>query len=369
MILHNIDKDNKFMSIFDTMSGAYVRTGVLDEKGKDTGVDPFMASFPELLDIGIMGHCIHREKGYCYKYGIECYQDGLNTVRDNMTLDNFKRIIDECKGKTYQVALGGRGDPNYHENFGDILKYCQENNIVPNYTTSGIMLTPEAVKLSKEYCGAVAVSWHNFSYTHSALDMLIKAGVKTNIHYVLNNKTIQDACLRLSLGGDFHQGINAVVFLMHKPVGLGTDANVLHMDDDRVKRFFDYIDKGNFPFKIGFDSCSVPGLLNLSTSIDRQSIDTCEGARWSAYISSDMKMMPCSFDNQEENWAYDISEDTIENAWNSPQFEDFRNYFRHSCPGCKDREACMGGCPIRNQIVLCDRAGRFQSNEVTLEEV
>ena len=27
-----------------------------------------------------------------------------------MTLENFKRIVDECKGKTFQLALGGRGD-------------------------------------------------------------------------------------------------------------------------------------------------------------------------------------------------------------------------------------------------------------------
>ena len=53
------DKKYRFYSIFDTETGAYLRTGVLDENGKDTGIDPFMASFPHLIDVGIMGHCIH----------------------------------------------------------------------------------------------------------------------------------------------------------------------------------------------------------------------------------------------------------------------------------------------------------------------
>lgn len=49
-----------------------------------------------------------------------------------------------------------------------------------------------------------------------------------------------------------------------------------------------------------------PGLLNLSSSFDVDSPDTCEEARWSAYISADMKMMPCSFDNQKQKWAVDL---------------------------------------------------------------
>ena len=51
------DRKYRFVSAFDTGTGAYVRTGILDDKGRDTGVDPFMASFPHLIDVGVMGHC------------------------------------------------------------------------------------------------------------------------------------------------------------------------------------------------------------------------------------------------------------------------------------------------------------------------
>lgn len=64
------DKKYRFRSAFDTKTGAYVRTGVLDENGRDTGVDPFMASYPHLIDVGIMGHCIHGKTGLCAKAGI-----------------------------------------------------------------------------------------------------------------------------------------------------------------------------------------------------------------------------------------------------------------------------------------------------------
>lgn len=353
-MIKKLDRKNRFVSMFDPKTGFYARSGVIDENGNDTGVDPFMTAYPELIDVGVMGHCVHGSSGLCIKSGVQCYQNGLKTKHPNMTLENFKRIVDECKGKTFQLALGGRGDVDQHENFAEILQYCRENDIVPNFTSSGLGFTDEIVQLCKRYCGAVAISWYRQSHTIRAIQMLLDAGVKTNIHYVLGNNSIDEAIERLK-NNDFPAGVNAVIFLLHKPVGLGSEENVLQSDDPRVTEFFKVVDTQKFNFKIGFDSCSIPAVLNLTSNIDHDSIDTCEGGRWSMYITSDMKALPCSFDNQELRWAYDISNDSIQNAWNSPQFEDFRNHFRTACPECSQRCACMGGCPIRPQIVICDR--------------
>ena len=35
-----VDKKYHFASAFDTETGAYVRTGIIDKDGKDTGIDP-----------------------------------------------------------------------------------------------------------------------------------------------------------------------------------------------------------------------------------------------------------------------------------------------------------------------------------------
>lgn len=354
------DRANRFVEVFDPKTGFYARSGVIDEHGSDTNIDPFMRSFPSLIDVGIMGHCVHGSSGLCIKSGVQCYQNGLKTKVPNMTLDNFKRIVDECKGKTFQLALGGRGDVDQHENFAEILAYCRENNIVPNFTSSGLGFTEEVVQLCKKYCGAVAISWYRQEHTLRAIQMLLDAGVKTNIHYVLGNNSIDEAIDRLR-SNDFPAGINAVIFLLHKPVGLGCEENVLSIRDPRVKTFFDVVDSQKFNFKIGFDSCSIPAVLNLTKNISHDSIDTCEGARWSAYIDSEMNMMPCSFDNQDKRWAVSLYGMTIQEAWDGQQFEDFRKHFRKSCPNCSSRAECMGGCPIVNQITLCNRLERSSS--------
>lgn len=351
-MIRKVDKKNKFISVFNPDTGFYMRSGILDEHGKDTGIDPFMSSFPELIDVGIMQTCV------CAKQcNVDCYQKAIDRTGENMSVENFKRILEECKGKCFQFALGGAGDVDTHENFEEILSLCREYDIVPNFTTSGIAMTKEKAEICKEYCGAVAISEHFAPYTNRAIDMLLEAGVKTNIHYVLSSRTIQDATAKLMLDG-FKDGINAVVFLLYKPVGLGRIENVINANDPRVIDFFRAVDNFNGKHKIGFDSCTVPALINFTEKINPDSFDTCEGGRWSMYITSDMKALPCSFDNQDMKWAYDISNDTIQHAWDSEVFDDFRNHFRNSCPNCERRRECMGGCPIRNEIVLCNKGDR-----------
>jgi radical SAM protein with 4Fe4S-binding SPASM domain len=438
MIRKYYDPKNHFREIFNTKTGFYMRTGVLNEKGEDTQVDPFMRSFPSLIDIGIMGHCIHGKTGLCIKSGIQCYQNGLTSYSPNMSLENYKKIIDEGKEKgLQQVALGGCGDPDMHEHFEDILKYSADNYIVPNFTTSGLGMTKEKAKICKKYCGAVAVSQYsrienntpdivvrkvtnsnekkiyrsiedipvlwtfgntnpdcyldntNYiihgevynksnlehivysdepqdyeyyrvfreknnenNYTMKAVEILLSENIKTNIHFVLGKNTIDEAILRLKYNG-FPKGINAIIFLLHKPVGLGQEDNVLTIGDERLEEFFSLIENVPHPFKIGFDSCTVPAILTYTKKIAPESIDSCEGGRFSMYITADMIALPCSFDNQEKIWGYDLKNNTIENAWNSKQFDDFRSHFHNSCKGCKNRLSCYGGCPIRRSIVIC----------------
>lgn len=347
-----VRKEKQFFSVFDEKTGNYMRSGII-KNGKETKQDPFMSSFPELLDVGIMGHCIHGSSGLCVKAGIGCYQDGLHRNDDNMTLQDFEEIVRQCKGNTYQFALGGCGDPDQHGDFEAMLKMCYEAGIVPNFTTSGLGLNEEIVALCKQYCGAVAVSWYRSEYTVRAINMLVSAGVKTNIHYVISKATVQEAIERLKTES-FPKGINAIVFLLHKPIGLGTEAQMIRKDNVVFQQLLAYINSGKSKYKIGFDSCTVPAIITNPGVVDMDCLDTCEGARWSAYITADMKMLPCSFDNQDLHWSVDLRKHSIVEAWNSDVFESFRSHFRKACPSCENRNVCMGGCPIRPDIVLCD---------------
>ena len=93
-----------------------------------------------------------------------------------------------------------------------------------------------------------------------------------------------------------------------------------------------------------------------------ESLDTCEAARYSCYIEPNMKMVPCSFDKSKKN-EIQLRPTTIEEAWNSNKFNEFRKKLLNSCPNCKIRNLCMGGCPLMPEIVLCERKEKENENK------
>lgn len=322
-------KNDRYEILFDTQSGFEMMQGINGHS------DPFILDYPTLIDIGIMGHCENK----C----VFCYQG--DKVQPNMQLEHFKRIIDESKDYTMQVALGGRGDPNKHENFKHIIAYCRDKLVVPNYTTSGINLTDEEVGLTKDYCGAVAVSMHSKNYTWKAINMFTDKGCLTNIHFVLSEQTLFEA-LALVRGENIYSNfidlnkINAIIFLLFKPQGRGKNLLNWRLSNEKLRLFFcemlENEDKRNF--MVGMDSCLVNKLKKLNFTLtpeQEMSVDSCEGARMSCYISSDMNLMPCSFCNHDEE-GQSILDSSIQEVWKTGnKFENFRNKLisdSHTCP-------------------------------------
>ena len=95
-MIKKIDKKNKFVAMFDPNTGFYMRSGIM-ENGKDTGVDPFMTSFPELLDVGIMQTCV-----CSHKCNVDCYQKAKDRTGKNMSIEDFESILKQSKGKLFQ---------------------------------------------------------------------------------------------------------------------------------------------------------------------------------------------------------------------------------------------------------------------------
>ena len=89
-----------------------------------------------------------------------------------------------------------------------------------------------------------------------------------------------------------------------------------------------------------------------------ESPDPCEAGRFSCYIGPDMRMTPCSFD-QESRYQVQLGPGVgIQDAWDSETFWRFRAHLSGACPGCRQRELCLGRCPLMPEIVFCSQAER-----------
>jgi len=349
-----VDKKYHFYELFNEMNGTLIRSNI-----KGTDRDAMCRAYPELIDIGIMGSCKSGKTGMCKNAGIDCYQNAVFSCKSDMSLNDYEWIITQCKEKVFQVALGGAGDPNKHRNFGDILKVTRENEIVPNLTTSGYQVSNDEIKLIRDYCGAVAVSYYSTlkgnnesNYlTCEAIERFVKVGCITNIHFIISDKTIDEAIYRLEKE-IWPQGINAIIFILYKPVGLGVKEKIVKVDD-RLKKFMELATNKKYAFKVGFDTCFTPALCQYEGKISFQSIDACEAARFSMYIDSELIAYPCSFDNQIGQYKIALNPVSIQEAWDSEVFEKFRSNNKEKCVVCGKNNICYSGCNLDLGIDLC----------------
>ncbi len=330
-----------YTSFFNPETGFFAR---VPDKGKK---EPFWSPHgPELMDISITNWC---DKGcsFCYKsstvYGV------------HMELDDYKNVIDQAADMgTFQVALGG-GNPNQHPNFIEILEYTASKGIVPNYTTNGRGLSDEIINATQKCCGAVAVSaYPPYDETSRAIQKLIHHDIKTNVHFVLDAVSIDTAIDWLYEPPEFLRGINAIVFLNYKPLGRVVLGKKLLRNSTRQQEFFELATSAQRKLKVGFDACCVSGVL-ARTNINSSMVDACDAARFSMYVSEDLKVYPCSFQGGLAKGNQLDDDTTLLDIWTKSQnMKSFRSYFSSKrCGGCSHRSTCMNGCPLFEELVVC----------------
>jgi radical SAM protein with 4Fe4S-binding SPASM domain len=331
-----------YYTIFNPKTGFFAR---IEDDGFSEPV--WSRHGPELIDISITNWC-DRGCPACYR--------NSSPQGAHMLFSDFESIIRQAAQMgVLQVALGG-GNPNQHPDFCRILELTRRQyGIVPSYSTNGRGLSPAIIDASAKFCGAVAVSAYDpYEELGSALRALVCGGVRTNVHFVLNAESTPTAVRWLRDPPGFLEGINAVVFLNYKPVGRQHTQAVLARSPD-LAEFFSLVEEAKTPFKVGFDSCMVSGLVS-HTRIDSTFYDACEAARFSMFVSESMRMYPCSFMEPIVEGIPILATNMLESWCNAPLFAGFRErLLADRCPGCTHKKTCLGGCPVFAEINLCGK--------------
>lgn len=336
-------KKSKYYYYFNKTNGLSIRA---EYKGHDEPL--WSLEGPELIDVSITNYC-ERNCEFCYR--------NSSVKGKHMSLKDFESILILMqKTHTYQIAIGG-GNPNQHPDFVKILKMCREKyGIIPSYTTNGDGLTEKILDASKKYCGAVAISYYEpFNKFISALNKLKSRYIKTNIHFLMTSESIGTAIDWLENLPDFLNGVNAIIFLNYKPEGNKIKKSLLLKNSDKTKKFFEVVKKHDIrKFKLGFDSCSISGIVE-NLEFDSRFIEACESGRFSAFINENLNLYPCSF-FEKKTKGIDLNKVELIEAWkNASQFKEIRDkIINNFCINkCKYEKHCKGGCPMFKEINLC----------------
>jgi radical SAM protein with 4Fe4S-binding SPASM domain len=329
-------------------------TGVTFRWGNSFSENPYMAPWPELADISISNYCTNG-CSYCYR---ESSEEGMF-----MSLEDYRLILHELTNEKYggifQVALGG-GEPLLHPHFNEIIRITREEyGIIPNYTTCGKFFNQENIEATRDYCGAVAVSWD--PYRDLSLEKLSEVGlylknegILANIHYVISEKTMNYA--NSILAGKYEeylQNFNSIIFLTYKPTGRAETSETIKSMNN-LRSFLELVDNPATKLKIGFDACFVPVLMK-ATDVNIDLVDSCECGFFSIYIDENLDVTPCSFYNSDK-YRYNLKQFSFEDIWKN-KFSSYRKYVDDNCKWdcfeCDKSSQCRGKCPFFEELFLC----------------
>jgi radical SAM protein with 4Fe4S-binding SPASM domain len=322
-------------------------TGVTMRWGASLDQDPVLAPWPELADISISNHC-SKNCNFCYR--------DSNPDNSFISIADYESTLDSLTsphwGSVFQVALGG-GEPLEHPEFLEIIQRTWDRGIVANFTTNGLGVTKTLAAGLAEKVGAVAISVSNIEELHAdRVKILTDAGIKTNLHFILDSNSIDQATELLE--GRFNHlldDVNAVIFLTFKPKGRGTESRCLKSGTS-LDRFVARIDSNSCSAHIGFDACFVP-ILMRRTEVDVDYVDSCECAFFSVYIDEQMNVKPCSFATGNRD-SFNLRQYSMEEIW-TQRLSDYRKrLLDHSCgEDCEHSPSCHGKCAYFDSLAFC----------------
>lgn len=367
------------------------KTGLFLRWGKDKNDDPIYAPMPEILDLEISA-------GKCMGKCPECYKcNGAVEETHNMSFSEFKNIFHKVAKTKFRVDFKNEtpsvtgyiyGDERFdtkedfisdiksqfensedikniyiyntgllqqiafgicdigtNPDFFNMMKYCREFDVIPNYTCHALDMNKEYAKLTAKYCGAIAISVYNKQKAYNAVKMLADAGMKQiNFHTIAHDKSYDKI---LSIIDDIKNderlidNINAVVLLKYKPKGNGV-GKFKHLTDEQYKTIINHAETNNVG--IGFDSCSAHSYLRIikdDVNYDKKSMcaEPCESSCFSSYINHKGEFFACSFCENEGMWQDGINVLECENfekeIWQNSKTKKFREILlknKRKCP-------------------------------------
>jgi organic radical activating enzyme len=333
-----------YESFFDPETGNTVRTV---EERTNRWDKPVMSPSPEIVDISITNRC---NFGCPY-----CYMNSKPRLKHGST-DLVETILLGFKHVPYQIAIGG-GEPTMHPELPAILRGARELGTVPNYTTNGKHLSPALIKATNEFCGGVAMTYHEHKgfdwFRERYQEIRTALTCQVNVHLLADRNVGRTLDELIRLSDEMPQPINLVLLAYDPEVGrakpdrLMTRTTYTRTLPKGIKRALGH------GMPIAFSEGLLPYFLSRpEIGINTKFATAAEGV-FSCYFDSRGRIFPSSF----KTW--DIREDKTALQVDSQQLWNEMHRYGHynggeSCYDCPHETQCSTSNDVA--YFICARA-------------
>ncbi len=279
--------------------------------------------FPKIKKIGDYPPCIQLEPtSVCNFRCVMCYQaDKTFSGKSNgfmgmMSMDTFKKCIDELEGNVEAITFASRGEPTLNKNFEEMMEYSNGKFLGLKINTNASMLTEKMA--------------------HT----LLSSDLQT-IVFSIDSKD-KDAYEKIRINGKFEKVVANLERFNHirntqysrsdKIVRIsGVKINDDQDIDEMKKQWGDVADIIAFTNYTPWESSYDNPENNIS--------NPCSELWQRMFIWQDGKSNPCDYDYKSTLSKWSVKDQSIQSIWNSVEYDELRrkhlNNKRNEVEPCK----------------------------------
>ena len=312
--------------------------------------------------------CVFHITNKCNLRCKHCYADAGDKLKNELSLEEIKKAIDDLHDLGTQYIILSGGEPLIHKNFFDILGHCNEKKMHTMITSNGTLLDDKTAKKLKKfkYLDSVQISIdshlperHNeFRGINNAFELAIRGvkacknnGLKVSIMTTLSKYNIDNMDKMLELFTSL--GVDGIAFERFVPEGRGKNIPQYALSASELKEGLSKLvkfRKDNPKIKVWSNDPLLQFVdqdLNKLTKEYKKNNNVCGGCSAgivSMCITPDGYMTPCT---RLYKRIADIRKDSIKNIWENNEFinslRQRKNNLKGKCRSCEFINTC-GGC-------------------------
>lgn len=240
----------------------------------------------------------------------------------NITMDNYKYIIDKIKNHTKEIYLHVLGEPLLHKNINEFIDYANNQGLLVNITTNGYLINNIKDNLNLH---RLNISLHSFNESYN-IDLLIYLDNIFNVIDHIKDKTY--ISLRLWVKSKYSQSI--IKYLNNR-----YNLNIADIEDNSKIKLLPNLQIDTFHEFIWPD---------LNNEYYEEN-GTCRGLIDHLGILSDGTIVPCCLDSLGNLKLGNIYEDNLDDIFDKQIVKDMISGFKNNQKICELCKHCnfLGG--------------------------